>query len=66
MVISKTGVPARWHASTSALPRGKLILGVVLSDGFVRPEGAPPGYFYTGATRHFGHFPPKKGRGRKD
>jgi hypothetical protein len=66
MDTSKYTGPVRWFVSASALARGKKILDVVPCEGFTVPEGAPAAWFYTGPCRHFGHFPPKKGRGRKD
>ncbi len=45
-----TRTPVRWHRNVSAIP------------GFVKKPTDPrlAGYFYTGMTLHFGHYPPKK------
>lgn len=47
MAVSKT---ERWHTNKSAV-RGQV----------KKPVGAVfAGYFYTGPTLHFGHYPPRK------
>jgi hypothetical protein len=44
---------ARWFRSASAV------------RGAVKKPAGFEDWFYTGPTRHFGHAPPRKGRGAK-
>jgi hypothetical protein len=47
--------PDRWRTNASAV-----------KAFFKKPKGwALSGYFYTGPTRDFGHFPPTKGGKKK-